>query len=122
MNRTIEHCRRVFSGLPGVSVHDEACSPRGPNRFSASPVLRHLADHWASPRPFAPSDRDDGNHPKSATSLPEALRFASWNPANFIGVGHMLGQLAPGYRADMVAIDPESLGVLGTWVAGAHRS
>jgi N-acetylglucosamine-6-phosphate deacetylase len=55
-------------------------------------------------------------------SLPEALRFASWNPANFIGVGHTLGRLAPGYRADMVAIDPESLAVLGTWVAGAHRS
>jgi N-acetylglucosamine-6-phosphate deacetylase len=55
-------------------------------------------------------------------SLPEALRFASWNPANFIGVGHRLGRLAPGYRADMVAIDPESLGVLGTWVAGAHWS
>lgn len=55
-------------------------------------------------------------------SLPEALRFASWNPANFIGFGHMLGRLAPGYRADMVAIDPESLAVLGTWVAGAHRS
>ena len=55
-------------------------------------------------------------------SLPEALRFASWNPASFMGFGHMLGRLAPGYRADMVAIDPESLTVLGTWVAGAHRS
>jgi N-acetylglucosamine-6-phosphate deacetylase len=55
-------------------------------------------------------------------SLPEALRFASWNPANFMGFGHMLGRFAPGYRADMVAIDPESLDVLGTWVAGAHRS
>jgi N-acetylglucosamine-6-phosphate deacetylase len=55
-------------------------------------------------------------------SLEEALRFAAWNPANFIGFGHSLGRLAPGYRADMVAIDPESLAVLGTWVAGAHRS
>ena len=51
-------------------------------------------------------------------SLPDALRFASRNPAEFIGVGHMLGRLAPGYRADMVAIDPETLAVLGTWVAG----
>jgi N-acetylglucosamine-6-phosphate deacetylase len=55
-------------------------------------------------------------------SLSEALRFASRNPAEFIGVGHMLGRLAPGYRADMVAIDPESVVVLGTWVAGAHPS
>lgn len=51
-------------------------------------------------------------------SLPDALRFASRNPAEFIGVGHRLGRLAPGYRADMVAIDPEPVAVLGTWVAG----
>jgi N-acetylglucosamine-6-phosphate deacetylase len=51
-------------------------------------------------------------------SLSDALRFASWNPAEFIGVGHRLGRLAPGYRADMVAIDPDPVAVLGTWVAG----
>jgi N-acetylglucosamine-6-phosphate deacetylase len=51
-------------------------------------------------------------------SLPDALRFASRNPAEFIGAGHMLGRLAPGYRADMVAIDPGPIAVLETWVAG----
>jgi N-acetylglucosamine-6-phosphate deacetylase len=51
-------------------------------------------------------------------SLPDALRFASRNPAEFIGVGNRLGRLAPGYRADMVAFDPEPVAVLGTWVAG----
>jgi N-acetylglucosamine-6-phosphate deacetylase len=51
-------------------------------------------------------------------SLPDALQFASRNPAEFIGVGNRLGRLAPGYRADMVAIDPEPVAVLGTWVAG----
>jgi N-acetylglucosamine-6-phosphate deacetylase len=50
--------------------------------------------------------------------LPNALQFASRNPAEFIGVGHRLGRLAPGYRADMVAIDPEPVAVLETWVAG----
>jgi N-acetylglucosamine-6-phosphate deacetylase len=54
-------------------------------------------------------------------SLPDALQFASRNPAEFIGVGHRLGRLAPGYRADMVAIDPESVAVLGTWVAGESK-
>jgi N-acetylglucosamine-6-phosphate deacetylase len=54
-------------------------------------------------------------------SLPDALRFASRNPAEFIGVGHKLGRLAPGYRADMVAIDPEPVAVLGTWVAGESK-
>ena len=53
-------------------------------------------------------------------SLSEALQFASRNPAEFIGVGHKLGRLAPGYRADMVAIDPDPVAVLGTWVAGSE--
>ena len=53
--------------------------------------------------------------------LQDALRFASRNPAEFIGVGHQLGKLAPGYRADIVAFDPDTLTVLGTWVAGADR-
>jgi N-acetylglucosamine-6-phosphate deacetylase len=54
-------------------------------------------------------------------SLEDALRFASRNPAEFIGVGHMLGKLAQGYRADMVAFDPETITVLATWVAGFDR-
>jgi N-acetylglucosamine-6-phosphate deacetylase len=54
--------------------------------------------------------------------FPDALRFASTNPAQFIGLGKMLGRLAPGYRADMVAIDRKTLTVLGTWVAGAYEA
>jgi N-acetylglucosamine-6-phosphate deacetylase len=52
--------------------------------------------------------------------LPAALRFASTNPASFIGLGHALGRLAPGYRADMVAFEPSNINVLATWVAGAR--
>jgi N-acetylglucosamine-6-phosphate deacetylase len=47
------------------------------------------------------------------------LRFAATNPARFIGLGHALGRLAPGYRADMVAFEPGSINILATWVAGA---
>jgi len=50
--------------------------------------------------------------------LPAALRFASANPATFIGLDHMLGKLVPGYRADLVAFDPNDMTVLTTWVAG----
>jgi N-acetylglucosamine-6-phosphate deacetylase len=50
--------------------------------------------------------------------LEDALGFASRNPAEFIGVGDRLGKLDPGYRADMVAIDPQTISVLATWVAG----
>jgi N-acetylglucosamine-6-phosphate deacetylase len=50
--------------------------------------------------------------------LPDALRFASTHPAEFLGLGHTLGRLAPGFRADMVAFDGPSVEVLDTWVAG----
>jgi N-acetylglucosamine-6-phosphate deacetylase len=55
-------------------------------------------------------------------SLPDALRFASSNPAEFLGLGEILGKLSPGYRADLVAIDAGTLAVLGTWVAGAYEA
>jgi N-acetylglucosamine-6-phosphate deacetylase len=50
--------------------------------------------------------------------LAAALRFASVHPAQFLGLGDRLGRLAPGMRADMVAIDPDSIEVRHTWVAG----
>jgi N-acetylglucosamine-6-phosphate deacetylase len=52
-------------------------------------------------------------------TLTDALRFASANPASVIGLGHVLGRLSPGCRADMVAFDPDRIEVLATWVAGA---
>ena len=51
-------------------------------------------------------------------SLTEALRFASNHPAEFLGLGTKLGRIAPGLRADLVAIDCETLEVHHTWVAG----
>jgi N-acetylglucosamine-6-phosphate deacetylase len=50
--------------------------------------------------------------------LTDALRFASFHPAQFLGLGDRLGRLAPGMRADMVAVDPKSVEVRHTWVAG----
>ena len=50
--------------------------------------------------------------------LPEALRFASAHPAAFLGLERELGKLAAGFRADLVAFDPNELSVLATWVAG----
>jgi N-acetylglucosamine-6-phosphate deacetylase len=50
--------------------------------------------------------------------LETALRFASAHPASFLGLGDRLGRLAPGYRADLVAIDPREMEVLDTWIAG----
>ena len=51
-------------------------------------------------------------------TLEQALPLAARNPADFLGLGGRLGQLAPGFRADMVAFQPETVGVIETWVAG----
>jgi N-acetylglucosamine-6-phosphate deacetylase len=51
-------------------------------------------------------------------TLPKALRFSSTNTAEFLGRGHLLGKLAPRFRADMVALDGNTIEVLATWVAG----
>ncbi len=50
--------------------------------------------------------------------LTSALRYASTEPAEFLGLGTVLGRLAPGFRADMVAFDAPDMRVLETWVAG----
>jgi N-acetylglucosamine-6-phosphate deacetylase len=52
--------------------------------------------------------------------LEEALRLTSAVPAAFLGVADRLGHLAPGHRADLVALDPAEIRVLATWVAGAE--
>ena len=50
--------------------------------------------------------------------LMSALRFASTEPAKFLGLGHSLGALKPGFRADIVAFRSEDMHVFGTWVGG----
>jgi N-acetylglucosamine-6-phosphate deacetylase len=47
-----------------------------------------------------------------------ALRFASVHPARFLHLEQHLGRLAPGCRADIVAIDPKDIRVVRTWIAG----
>jgi N-acetylglucosamine-6-phosphate deacetylase len=47
----------------------------------------------------------------------EAARMASEYPAEFLGLGHELGRIAPGYRANLVLIDDECH-VHKTWIEG----
>ncbi len=47
--------------------------------------------------------------------LEAALHMASGAPAAFLGLGHELGRIAPGYRANLVLLD-DSLTVTGTWI------
>lgn len=50
--------------------------------------------------------------------LDEAARMASRYPAEFLGLGDTHGRIAPGYRADLVALDPQGLQVVDTWISG----
>ena len=49
--------------------------------------------------------------------LEEAARMASTYPAEFLGLGGSHGRIAPGYRADLVALDAD-LQVQATWIDG----
>lgn len=49
--------------------------------------------------------------------LEEAARMASAYPAEFLGVGDRYGRIAPGYCADLVALD-DDLQVVATWIDG----
>lgn len=49
--------------------------------------------------------------------LVDALIMASRTPAAFLGLESELGRIAPGYRADLVAFNPD-FEVVGTWIGG----
>jgi N-acetylglucosamine-6-phosphate deacetylase len=50
--------------------------------------------------------------------LDEALRMAALYPAQFLKLEHERGSIAPGLRADLVALD-DDLQVIDTWIGGA---
>jgi N-acetylglucosamine-6-phosphate deacetylase len=52
-----------------------------------------------------------------ALELPDAVRMASRNPAEFLGLGAEVGRIAPGLRANLVLVD-DDLNVQGTWIDG----
>jgi N-acetylglucosamine-6-phosphate deacetylase len=49
--------------------------------------------------------------------LEEAVRMATLYPAQFLGLEHERGRIAPGLRADLVALD-DRLQVVDTWIGG----
>jgi N-acetylglucosamine-6-phosphate deacetylase len=53
--------------------------------------------------------------------LPEAVRMASLYPAEFLGVAHEVGRIAPGFKANFVVAD-DQVNVSGTWIDGAETT
>lgn len=71
---------------------------------------------------LAGSDTDMATTVRNAVELlgldlATAARMASRYPAEFLGLGHELGRIAPGYRASLVLVD-DGLQVLETWIDG----
>jgi N-acetylglucosamine-6-phosphate deacetylase len=71
---------------------------------------------------LAGSNIDMASSVRNAMSMLElplstAVRMASQWPAEFLGVGHELGRIAAGYRANLVLAD-EHLNVRETWIDG----
>jgi N-acetylglucosamine-6-phosphate deacetylase len=54
-------------------------------------------------------------------SLAEASGMASRSPAEFLGLGGVMGRIAPSYRGDLVLLD-DGLRVLDTWIGGEAAS
>jgi N-acetylglucosamine-6-phosphate deacetylase len=53
--------------------------------------------------------------------IAEAARMASEYPAEFLGLGHELGRIAPGYRANLVLMN-DACHVQKTWIEGIASS
>jgi len=71
---------------------------------------------------LAGTDLDMAGAVRNATTmlgvdLPTAVRMASRVPAEFLGLGHELGRIAPGYRADLVRAT-DTMEILESWIGG----
>ncbi|MBS0298061.1 MAG: N-acetylglucosamine-6-phosphate deacetylase [Proteobacteria bacterium] len=69
---------------------------------------------------LAGSDLDMASAVRNAVAmlridLADAARMASLNPAAFLGLESRHGRIAPGWRADLVALDSD-LNVVSTWI------
>lgn len=48
----------------------------------------------------------------------KAIQMATQNPATFLGMGHQFGKIQPGYIADLVLWNKNTLDVMATWING----
>ncbi len=110
----------VTDAMPSVGTNDKSFDLQG-RKITVSGHLCLDEDGR-----LAGSNIDMASCVRNAVSLlglplPEAVRMASLYPAEFLGLAHEIGRIAPGYRANFVLAD-EQLRVLDTWIDGEPDS
>jgi N-acetylglucosamine-6-phosphate deacetylase len=108
----------VTDAMPSVGTHNASFELQG-RRISVSGYV--CVDEDGT---LAGSNIDMASSVRNAMSmlslpLSEAVRMASQWPAEFLGVAHEFGRIAPGYRANLVLAD-EHLNVRETWIDGQY--
>ena len=107
----------VTDAMPMVGADDPSFDLYGETITAVDGVVRNAAGSLAgSALDLASAVRNTVG--LLGLPLEEACRMASRYPAEFLGLGGELGRIAPGYRADLVLLDP-GMQVRGSWIAGA---
>jgi N-acetylglucosamine-6-phosphate deacetylase len=106
----------VTDAMPPVGADDPSYELYGEVITARDGVVRNAAGVLAgSALDMATAVRNSVSMLK--VSLEEAARMASTYPAEFLGIGDRYGRIAPGHRADFVALDAQ-LQVVATWIDG----
>jgi N-acetylglucosamine-6-phosphate deacetylase len=106
----------VTDAMPMVGSDDPAFDLYGETITAVDGVVRNAAGSLAgSALDMASAVRNSVR--LLGLPLEEAARMASSYPAEFLGLGDTHGRIAPGWRADLVALDAD-LRVVGTWIGG----
>lgn len=107
----------VTDAMPPVGADDPSYELYGETITARDGVVRNAAGSLAgSALDMATALRN--SVAMLGVPLEEAARMASTYPAEFLGIGDRYGRIAPGYHADLVALDGD-LQVVDTWIGGA---
>lgn len=114
--KPIERFMLVTDAMPSVGIADKSFMLQG-QRVRVEDGVCIAADGT-----IAGSDLDMALAVRNAMAMlrldPEtALRMASRHPADFLRAGDELGRIAPGLRADLVALD-DGFEVTRSWIGG----
>jgi N-acetylglucosamine-6-phosphate deacetylase len=106
----------VTDAMPPVGADDPSYALYGETITARDGVVRNAAGALAgSALDMATAVRNCVT--MLGLSLEEAARMASTYPAEFLGLDKTRGRIAPGFRADLVALDAR-LQVTQTWIGG----